>query len=222
MNVDSHSYIELNNHKGEIMPKDTFFNLPEEKRERIIDAAIDEFAAYPFHQARVTVIADQAGIAKGSFYQYFEDKKDLFKHLIQLILEKKLSYINRDMVESKDKYGFFQLLREVYLSGIRFAKDNPRLVPIGIMLASDKKLYSEIYGEHEGKNIVFLKELLEYGKTQGAVDPVVDSTLAAKMLMGMSYALIDYILEDGKLDLDDMKIIDQMLYFVENGIKKRA
>lgn len=89
------------------MPKDTFFNLPEEKRERIIDAAIDEFAAYPFHQARVTAIADQAGIAKGSFYQYFEDKKDLFKHLIELMVEKKLSYINRDMVESKEKYGFF-------------------------------------------------------------------------------------------------------------------
>lgn len=117
---------------------------------------------------------------------------------------------------------FFQLLREVYLSGIRFAKDNPRFVSIGIMLASDKQLYSEIYDEHESKNVDFFRELLEYGKTQGAVDPVIDSTMTAKMLIGMSYALLDYILEDGKLDLDDMKIIDQMLYFVENGIKKRA
>lgn len=130
------------------MPKDTFFNLPNKKRERIIDAAIDEFSAYPFHQARVTAIADQAGIAKGSFYQYFEDKKDLFKYLMELMVEKKLSYINRDMVESRDKYGFFQLLREVYLSGIRFAKDNPRFVPIGVMMASDKELYREIYGAH--------------------------------------------------------------------------
>lgn len=203
------------------MPKDTFFNLPEEKRERIIDAAIDEFAAYPYHQARVTVIADQAGIAKGSFYQYFEDKKDLFKYLIELMVEKKFLYINRNMVESKERYDFFQLLREVYLSGIRFAKENPRFVPIGIMLASNKELYSEIYGEHEGKNVDFFKELLDYGKTQGAVNPIIDSTLAAKMLIGMSNALVDYIFEDGKLDLDDMKIIDQMLYFVENGIKNR-
>ena len=204
------------------MPKDTFFNLSEEKRERIIDAAIDEFSAYPFHQARVTVIADRAGIAKGSFYQYFEDKKDLFKYIMELMVEKKLSYINRDTVENRDKYGFFQLLREVYLSGIRFAKDNPRFVPIGIMMAPDKELYREIYGAHEDKGVDFFKELLEYGKGQGTVDPAIDPGLVAKMLMGMSYSLVDFIMEDGKLDMDDMKIIDQMLYFVENGIKKRA
>ena len=49
------------------MPKDTFLNLPKEKQERIIDAAIDEFATHSFHQARVTAIAEQAEIAVGSF-----------------------------------------------------------------------------------------------------------------------------------------------------------
>ena len=105
MNIDSYEHEFTFMHrvaKGvNLMPKDTFFNLPEEKRERIIEAAIDEFSAYPFHQARVTAIAEQAGIATGSCYQYFEDKKDLFKYLTELIAEKKLSYINRDIVESK-------------------------------------------------------------------------------------------------------------------------
>ena len=109
------------------MPKPTFFNLPAQKRERIIEAAIDEFATHPFHQARVTAIAEQAGIAMGSFYQYFEDKKDLYKHLMELLVEKKLSYINSDMIKNKGKYSFFQLLREVYLSGFRFAKRKPAL-----------------------------------------------------------------------------------------------
>lgn len=203
------------------MPKETFFNLPVEKRERVIEAAIDEFATHPFHKARVTAIAEQAGIAMGSFYQYFEDKKDLFKYLIELIMDKKLSYINRDIVENRDKYGFFQLLREAYLSGIRFAKDNPRLVPIGMMLASDKELYSEIYGEHEDKGVDFFRRLLEHGIEQGTVDPVIDPAFIAKMLMGMTYSLTDFIIEDGKVDLDDMGVIDQMLYFVENGIKKK-
>lgn len=203
------------------MPKDTFFNLPEEKRERIMEAAIDEFATHPFHQARVTAIVEEAGIAKGSFYQYFEDKKDLFKYLMEQIVEKKMSYINCNLVEGKGKYGFFQLLREVYLSGIRFAKDNPRLAPIGIMLLSDKELYREIFGEHTDKSVDFFRQLLEYGKEQGAVHPKIDSVLAAKMLAGMSYALVDYIYADGRLDYDDMVIIDQMLYIIENGIKQK-
>ncbi len=203
------------------MPKDTFFNLPEEKRKRIIEAAIDEFATHPFHQARVTVIAEQAGIAMGSFYQYFEDKKDLYKYLIQLIAEKKLSYINSDMVKNKDKYDFFRLLREVYLSGFRFAKENPRLLPIGLMLLNDKELYREIYGEHEDLSVGFFLQLLEYGKAQGAIDPAFDLKIMAKVLAGMNFSLIDFIIEDGKIDLDDMEIINQMLYFIENGLRKK-
>ena len=203
------------------MPKPTFFNLPAQKRERIIEAAIDEFATHPFHQARVTAIAEQAGIAMGSFYQYFEDKKDLYKHLMQLLVEKKLSYINSDMVKNKGKYSFFQLLREVYLSGFRFAKENQRLLPIGMMLANDKELYQEIYGEHEDRSAEFFRDLLEYGKEQGEIDPAIDMKVVAKLLTGMTFSLTDFIWEDGKLDLDDMEIIDKMLYFIENGLKKK-
>ena len=203
------------------MPKPTFFNLPEEKRERIIEAAIDEFATHPFHQARVTAIAEQAGIAMGSFYQYFEDKMDLFKYLMESVVQKKISYINRDMVENKEKYTFFELLREVFISGIHFAKENPRLLPIGLMLINDKALYREILGEHVGKSIEFFRQMLEEAKAQGEIDPAIDPRLAAHMMVGMTFSLSDFIFGDGKLDLDDMAIIDQMLYFVENGLKKK-
>ena len=203
------------------MPTETFFNLPEEKKQRIIEAAIDEFSRYSFHKARVTAIADNAGIAKGSFYQYFEDKKDLYKYLMEIIAEKKLSYINKDMLMNREKYGFFQLLREVFLSGIRFAKENPRLVPIGEMLVADKDLLSELYGEHRYLSRDFFKELLEFGREKGEIDPDADLDFLARMLSGLTYSLVDLVMEDGKIDMDDMKIYDKMLHFVENGIKKR-
>jgi len=224
MNMNSHSSKRGQNltpGKEDFMPKDTFFHLPEEKRNRIVEAAIDEFAAHPYQQARVTAIADQAGIAKGSFYQYFEDKKDLYKYLIGLLVQKKISYLNQDLVENRDKYPFFQLLRAVFISGIRFAKENPRLVPIGMMLASDKQLYHEIVGEHEDTSAAFFEQMLEYAKTKGEIDPTIDLKLAATMLTGLVYSLTGFLIEDGKLDMDDMAIIDQMLYFVENGLKKK-
>lgn len=203
------------------MPTETFFNLPEEKKQRIIEAAIDEFSRYSFHKARVTAIADNAGIAKGSFYQYFEDKKDLYKYLMETIAKKKMSYINKDMLLNRDKYGFFQLLREVFLSGIRFAKENPRLVPIGEMLLADKELLHELYGENMDRNNDFFKQLLKYGQEKGEVDPEADLDLLAHMLSVLTYSLVDLVMEDGKIDMDDMEIYDKMLYFVENGIKKR-
>lgn len=203
------------------MPKDTFFNLPPAKRAKIIDVAIDEFYKYPFHKARITVIAEKAGIAKGSFYQYFEDKKDLFKYLVELMIEKKMSYINRKMLANHEQYDFFQLLREVYLSGIRFAKENPRLLPIGKMLANDKELYRDIFGNAEDKSTDFLGQLLEYGKRQEVIDPDINTPLVARMLTNISTSLVDFDYQDSKMNLDDQTIVDQILYLVANGIKKK-
>ncbi len=65
------------------MPRDTFLRLPQEKRERILEAAWREFEAVPFADASINRIVRAAGIPRGSFYQYFEDKTDLFRHLLR-------------------------------------------------------------------------------------------------------------------------------------------
>jgi TetR/AcrR family transcriptional regulator len=65
------------------MPKPTFFNLTDDKRQRLIDLAIEEFAENDYDLASISKIVAQAGIAKGSFYQYFEDKKDLYQYLLE-------------------------------------------------------------------------------------------------------------------------------------------
>lgn len=64
------------------MPTQTFFRLPEEKRNRLIGAAWEEFSAVRFSDASINRIIRGAGIPRGSFYQYFEDKEDLFFYLL--------------------------------------------------------------------------------------------------------------------------------------------
>lgn len=60
------------------MPKQTFFGLPEEKKKRILDAARQEFMTVPYSEASINRIIKNAEIPRGSFYQYFEDKEDVF------------------------------------------------------------------------------------------------------------------------------------------------
>lgn len=68
-------------------------------------------------------------------------------------------------------------------------------------------------------------ELLEQGIVEGAIDSKIDPVFVAKMLTNISYTLSDFIYEDGEIDLNNidesMEIIDKMLYFIENGLKKR-
>lgn len=59
------------------MPTERFLNLPEEKKKRIIQASITEFARVPFEEVSINRIIQEADISRGSFYQYFEDKQDL-------------------------------------------------------------------------------------------------------------------------------------------------
>ena len=56
----------------------TFRQLPPDKQERVLDAALAEFADQGYHQASLNRMVAQAGIAKGSLYQYFPNKEGIF------------------------------------------------------------------------------------------------------------------------------------------------
>ncbi len=64
------------------MPKETFYNLPEEKRKRILDAAADEIVRVPASEMSINKIIQKADISRGSFYQYFDDKHDLIQYML--------------------------------------------------------------------------------------------------------------------------------------------
>ncbi|MFS0655541.1 TetR/AcrR family transcriptional regulator [Bacillus sp. 179-C3.3 HS] len=70
------------------MPKQTFFNLPKDKQDHIIQAAKKEFSRVPLHEASVANIIKEADIPRGSFYQYFEEKEDLYYYLLNEVSKK--------------------------------------------------------------------------------------------------------------------------------------
>ena len=64
------------------MPTGTFFRLPEEKQRRLMEAAWEEFVRTSYTEVSINKIIQIAGIPRGSFYQYFEGKEDLFFYLL--------------------------------------------------------------------------------------------------------------------------------------------
>ena len=65
------------------MSSERFLRLPEEKRNRFLDAAWEEFTTTRFADVSINKIIKKAGIPRGSFYQYFNDKEDLFSYLLE-------------------------------------------------------------------------------------------------------------------------------------------
>ncbi len=111
------------------MPTKTYHNLPEEKRLQIEKAAIAEFAANPLQSASINAIVRDAGIAKGSFYQYFEDIGDLHAHILSIIYQKKLEVINSLPLGSTN-LDTFRYLRRVLQAAVEFQLRHPDLARI--------------------------------------------------------------------------------------------
>ena len=71
--------------EGERMPKELFYEIDEEKKKRITEAALKEFAEYGFENASTNQIVKESGISKGSLFKYFESKEDLYFYLMDTV-----------------------------------------------------------------------------------------------------------------------------------------
>ncbi len=67
------------------MPKQTYFNLSEDKKERIRSAVIKLFCTLPYEDVTTRLIASESGISKGSLYQYFDSKDEMYIYYIDLV-----------------------------------------------------------------------------------------------------------------------------------------
>ena len=83
------------------MPKDTFLNLSEDKKNKIINAAKKEFARVPIEEASIKNIGEEAEIARGSFYQYFESKEDLLKYILNSKAKNLEAFLKQSLQETK-------------------------------------------------------------------------------------------------------------------------
>lgn len=99
------------------MPKETFYNLDEPKRKKILNAAIKEFTDNELHKARVSNIIKEAHIPRGSFYQYFEDLDDLYYYVIDGVFDN-IFYEGKKHAElTRDIFEYAELTFEIDLNG---------------------------------------------------------------------------------------------------------
>lgn len=107
---------------GDELPKKTFYNLTNEKKERLLTAAYAEFSRVSLDDASINVIIQQSDISRGSFYQYFHDKEDLYFYCLDLLtddMNAKISecFVNVDGKLIEGLIETFKFMYEHYLNG---------------------------------------------------------------------------------------------------------
>ncbi|TEB04845.1 HTH-type transcriptional regulator MtrR [Pelotomaculum schinkii] len=164
------------------MPKDTFNNLNEDKKQKIFDAAVKEFSTKRFSEASINQIVKTAGIPRGSYYQYFENKEDIYLYMFERISkEKREITLHSENIDTDA--DFFEICLESTKATLEWAQHHPEYLRISIYMEIDD---SEFVTKLRASFIEKIVEFIERDKERGLIKQETDSYLAAEMV----YALI--------------------------------
>ncbi len=208
------------------MPKETFGNLPDEKRNLIIQVAIDDFLTYGYEGFSISRFVEQARIAKGSFYQYFEGKDDLYGLIIETASQRKLQYLTK-ISQGVGQMQLFDLLRALYIGAFAFMKEEYQLAIIvdRFLKSADSRLKEHILGDSIEKSNRFLEGLIREAIERGELQEDLDIPFTAYIMTSFSVALGDYA-RSGTADIHSLdettytQLVDKTIEMIKTGIQK--
>lgn len=216
------------------MPKQTFINLSIERQEEILQVAFEEFALKGYQNASLSTIIKKLGLAKGSFYRYFLNKKDLFAFLIENAANRRLSKL--DNLINQDEIDFFELIKQNFIEKIHFDKEYPVIGAFlyQIMHEKDNSEVSDIIKNLFNNIILQTKYIVTLEKFKHQLVEI-EPELIAFQIFHMQLWLYDYVAYKYNVDFEanireqkpifDIseeqlgQLIDQSILMLKNGIK---
>ena len=170
---------------------EAFRNLPEEKRERVFRAAVAEFAERGYGEASMNALVREAGISKGSLFQYFRTKLDLFDTVVDLATRRAKSRL-REARDGTAGRPLEERLAAVVRAGFGFVGAHPHLARIYFrLLHGDRAPFgaARLQALHR-RSMDFLHDLLVEARVRGEVRPDADLRRAAFLIHGVMQQLL--------------------------------
>lgn len=157
----------------------TFENLSEEKKLRIINSAIEEFANKGYKRSTVDNIVSKAGISKGSIFQYFKNKERLYLY----ICDYQIKIITDEVFKQKENNGndFFKLYKQAARVKFEILKKNPYIFKFFQTLYSDDSQVAQKWLESilQNRNQLVLNFIGDYDKSKFRDDLDIDMAVKA-------------------------------------------
>jgi AcrR family transcriptional regulator len=96
------------------------------RRAAVVEAAEAEFGAHGFSQGSLNIIANKAGVAKGSLFQYFADKRDLYSYIADVASQRVRTHMENRIRELDPSRPFFEFLTDLLDAWVAYFADHPR------------------------------------------------------------------------------------------------
>ena len=171
--------------------KPTFDRLKPDKKQQFIEAAFEEFALHSFQEASLNRLVKKLGIAKGSIYQYFDDKKALYFYLKEYMIAKKRAFMQSAMTTTPD--NFWHWLENLFHQGLAFDTQYPVMNRF-LYRYSQEKLIPEVAKDmvrYDQEAVDFFSSMIVQQQEQGMLKKNLDATMMARLIIQISKTLLE-------------------------------
>jgi AcrR family transcriptional regulator len=172
------------------MPTSTFYNLSKDKQARIFQAAAGEFAQRNVESAKLSNIVKAAKIPRGSIYQYFNGKDDIYIYVVESLREKRAEYV-KPAFDLYKKEPFLTFFEAFYIRDSSFFSLQPLQLEIG------KHMYGHAHGvsrklielyKSRYRDIFLLG--IDYDMERGVIRPDVNGAVLADLCVHLVTEII--------------------------------
>ncbi len=169
------------------------------KREQILQAAVRTFLDRDYSQVRIEEIAEAAGVGKGTIYEYFRSKEELFMESITTSAE---SYIMLFDTFSRSTTSCRESLRNLLHVQLKFLRENRSWVRF---LYNERPVQNreleQWFLERRRRLIQAVEGLINQGIKDGEIRPGIDTELAAR-----SFNALVFVVVGGMMALDGIEV----------------
>ena len=153
-----------------------------DKRDAILRAAIETFAARGFFNAQVADVARTAGVAAGTVYLYFRGKDDLLISIFERTMKEAIDAGRRSLEGRTQPMDRLREIARLHLE--RLGRDRNLAVVFQVELRQSTKFMERFSATYLREYLGIIRDVIAEGQAKGVFRKQINPTLAAKMLFG--------------------------------------
>jgi TetR/AcrR family transcriptional regulator, fatty acid metabolism regulator protein len=154
-----------------------------DKRDVLLRAATETFAARGFFNAQVADVARAAGVAAGTVYLYFRGKDDLLISIFEKTMKDAIASGRRSIEGLSDPLAQLRAVARLHLD--RMGRDRALAVVFQVELRQSTKFMERFSATHLREYLGIIRDIIARGQAQGVFRADLNPTLASKLLFGM-------------------------------------
>src|SRR4029078_1060186 len=157
-----------------------------EKRDAILRAAIETFAARGFFNAQVADVARTAGVAAGTVYLYFRGKDHLLISIFEKTMKEAIASGRESIAKHTDPLAQLRTIARLHLD--RMSRDRALAVVFQVELRQSTKFMERFSATHLREYLGIIRDVIARGQSIGIFRKTLNATLAAQLLFDMLHA----------------------------------